>query len=129
MPTAQLGTFEELLALTPPAYRPLMQHVRQLILQLHPEASEVVRLGDRAATYGLGPKKMLEGYAYLMPQAAWVNLGFYQGAVLPDPTQILEGTGAKLRHVKLRTQAEAERANIQALLKAARAERQKTLGR
>ncbi len=65
--------------------------------------SEVVRLGDRAATYGVGAKKMTEGFVYVMPHTSWVNLGFYQGALLPDPDRIREGTGTALRHVKIRT--------------------------
>ena len=45
----------------------------------------MVRLGEPAATYGLGPKKNTEGYAYIMPHAKWINLGFFRGAALPDP--------------------------------------------
>jgi hypothetical protein len=54
---------------------------------------ETVRLGDNAATYGVGPKKMTDGYAYIMPMRGYVNLGFYQGALLADPKRLLEGTG------------------------------------
>ena len=46
---------------------------------------ETVRLGDNAATYGVGPKKMSDGYAYIMPMRGYINLGFYQGAMLADP--------------------------------------------
>ena len=60
----------------------------------------MVRLGDRAATYGLGPRKMSEGYCYVLPHQRWVNLGFYQGAALPDPGHLLEGRrGAGPRHL------------------------------
>jgi hypothetical protein len=31
-----------------------------------------------------------------------VNVGFFTGAFLPDPTKLLEGTGKRMRHVKLR---------------------------
>ena len=31
----------------------------------------------------------------------YINLGFYQGAVLADPERLLEGTGKGLRHVKI----------------------------
>ena len=36
---------------------------------------------------------MIDGYAYILPHAGWVNLGFYKGAELPDPKALLEGTG------------------------------------
>jgi hypothetical protein len=88
-----------------------------------------VRLGDRAATYGLGPKKMSEGYAYILPHTRWVNLGFYKGAELDDPRGLLEGTGAKMRHVKVRSVDEAGKPAVRALIEAALKERQAALGR
>ena len=57
------------------------------------ELLEVVRLGDRAATYGVGPKKMSEHFCYIAPQKYYVNLGFMYGADLPDPNGLLEGSG------------------------------------
>ncbi len=128
MTTAKLGTFDDLLAMTPEPLRPVAVTLREAILRLHPEVSEVVRLGDRAATYGVGPRKMVEGYAYIMPHAGWINLGFYRGASLPDPEGLLEGTGAAMRHVKVRTLEEAARDGISALLLAALNERQGALG-
>ena len=50
-------------------------------------------LGERAATYGFGPKKMSDAYAYILPYTNWFNLGFYRGADLPNPHGLLEGTG------------------------------------
>ena len=63
--------------------RPIAIRLREVVLTVHPQAVEVVRLGDRAATYGLGPRKMSEGYCYVLPHTRWVNLGFYKGAGLP----------------------------------------------
>ena len=120
---AQLGTFDDLLALAPEPLRPVVEALRAAAFAACPEANETVRLGDRAASYGLGPRKMLDGYAYVMPHARWVNLGFYQGAALPDPEGLLEGTGARLRHVKVRSAEEARRPALRALLDAAVAER------
>jgi hypothetical protein len=31
-----------------------------------------------------------------------VNIGFFQGAELPDPAGLLQGAGKSMRHVKLR---------------------------
>jgi len=41
-------------------------------------------------------------------QKSHVNLGFYHGASLNDPAGLLEGTGKKLRHVKVRNMSEAK---------------------
>lgn len=125
---ARLGTFDDLLAIAKEPLRPIMSRLRETILAVHPEACETVRLGDRAATYGLGPRKMIDGYAYVMPQSEWVNLGFFQGASLNDPGGLLEGSGAKMRHVKVRSIADADRPEIRELVAAAVAERIRALG-
>lgn len=129
MTTTRFGTFDELLAETEASLRPIARRLRELVLEVHPEAVEVVRLGDRAATYGLGPRKMSEGYCYVLPHRRWVNLGFYQGVALPDPGHLLEGTGTRLRHVKLRSVEDADTPALRELVVSALAERRAALGR
>ncbi len=129
MSHAKFGTFDDLIEITDESLRPVVARLRQIILTIHPDACEVVRLGDGAATYGLGPRKMIEGCVYLMPYASWVNLGFYKGADLPDPARALEGTGAKMRHVKIRSVDAANRPVVRALIAAAFEERKNALGR
>jgi len=85
MAETRFGTFDELMAESEAALRPIATRLREMVCGIHPEAVEVVRLGDRAATYGLGPKMMSEGYCYVLPYRKWVNFGFYKGAELPDP--------------------------------------------
>jgi hypothetical protein len=70
---------------------------------------------------------MSEAYAYIMPLKDRVNLGFYHGVDLPDPETILEGTGKRLRHVKVRSLAAAGETAVRALLTAALAERRDAL--
>ena len=123
MPETKIGHFRDLVQLANEPLRPVMESVRALILEIHPDAFEVVRLGERAASYGCGPRKMIDGYAYIMPFRSWVNLGFFQGASLIDPQGSLEGTGAKLRHVKLRTVDDTEQPGVRALIEEAYAER------
>jgi hypothetical protein len=129
MDTTRFGSFDDLLNMSAPSQHAAMKRLREIILEVDPAACEVVRLGDRAATYGIGPKKMSEGYAYVMPYASWVNLGFYKGTDLPDSDGLLEGTGNKLRHVKIRSLDAVEHPAIRALLAAALEERKSSLGR
>ena len=119
------ATFKELLEGVTPGLASIAKKLKALILELDPQAVETVRLGDNAATYGVGPKKMTDGYAYIMPLRGYVNLGFYQGALLQDPAQLLEGTGKRLRHVKIRSTTEVGRPALRALLTAALALRKK----
>ena len=128
MPETKLGQFDDLLQLGGDPLRPVMERLRVLILEIHPQVCEVVRLGEKAASYGCGPRKMIEGYAYIMPFRSWVNLGFFRGISLADPQGLLEGTGAKLRHVKIRSLYDAEQPGVRELIEEAYAERRAALG-
>lgn len=127
MRNTKFGTFDDLLQITEEAVRPVAIALRETVFKVDQNACEVVRLGDRAATYGVGPRKMLDGYVYILPYKRWVNLGFYQGIDLADPQELLEGTGAKMRHVKIRSIDDAKRSEVRALIKAALTRRRETL--
>ena len=116
MPKTRYGTFDELLAITDEPLHPIARAVREAVFEVDPNANKVVRLGDRAATYGVGPRKMLDGYAYIQPVKRWINLGFYQAVELADPQGLLEGTGAKMRHVKIRSNDDANRSAVRDLI-------------
>lgn len=62
---------------------------------------------------------MSEARCYLMPQKDYVNLGFFRGTSLPDPENLLEGTGKKLRHIKVRTLGSAQNSALQDLIREA----------
>ena len=128
MPTANLGAFEDLVQIAKEPLRPIMARLRAVILEVHPEACESVRLGHRAATYGLGPKKMVEGYAYILPCSAWVNLGFFRGTALADRGGLLGGTGKRMRHVRIRSINDAGTPAVRELIEEALAERRRSLG-
>ncbi len=123
LPKAAQGTFAELLAGIEPKLAAIARRLRAMIRDVDANTVETVRLGDHAATFGVGPKKMTDGYAYIMPMRGYINLGFYQGAVLADPSRLLEGTGKGLRHVKIRSVTEADRPAVRALVAAALARR------
>jgi len=48
-----------------------------------------------------------------------VGVEFWRGSTVPDPDHRLEGTGKNLRHVKIRTRAEARSAQLARLIRAA----------
>ena len=128
MANAESSTFDDLVLIAREPLRPIMERLRGIILEIHPEACELVRLGHRAATYGLGPRKMAEGYAYILPCRSWVNLGFFRGTVLEDPEGLLRGTGAKMRHVRMRSIEDTQAPAIRELVEKALAERRHWLG-
>lgn len=102
---AARGTVEALLDGTAPELAAIAHRLRETVFAIDPAADETVRLGDKAATYGVGPRKMTEGYVYIMPMRGYVNLGSCEGASLEDVRP--EGTGTGLRHVKIRSLDEA----------------------
>jgi hypothetical protein len=58
-------------------------------------------------------------FAYTAVHAAHVNVGFYRGSELPDPAGLLEGSGKRMRHVKLKPGEEIDEMALEALIEAA----------
>ncbi|MBS1852448.1 MAG: DUF1801 domain-containing protein [Acidobacteria bacterium] len=58
-------------------------------------------------------------FAYVNVFTAHLNVGFFQGASLPDPAGLLQGNGKYMRHVKLRPGTPADEAAIAGLIEAA----------
>ena len=71
--------------------------VREILHDGHPTAC----VGDAA-------------FAYVNAFKAHVNVGFFRGAEIADPMDLLEGTGKFMRHVKLRPERDV---NATALMK------------
>jgi hypothetical protein len=123
----RLGTFEEVIANANDNIKAIAVALRDLVIKLDADTYEVPRPGEKAASYGVGPKKMSEAYVYIMPLKDSVNLGFFHGANLEDPKGLLEGTGAKMRHVKIRLLTDVKSAEITALIRDAIRERKTAL--
>src|SRR5277367_1277982 len=54
-------------------------------------------------------------FGYLNVFTSHVNVGFFQGAALPDPAGLLEGAGKFMRHVKLRPGVATDTASLRRL--------------
>jgi hypothetical protein len=76
--------------------------VRELLQDGHPTACA----GDAA-------------FAYVDAFSKHVNVGFFNGASLPDPAGLLEGAGKRMRHVKVRWGQPVNEAALGALISAA----------
>jgi hypothetical protein len=76
--------------------------VRELLHDGHPTAC----VGDAA-------------FGYVNAFSAHVNVGFFHGAALNDPAGLLEGTGKRMRHVKLRRGEPVNAAALNELIAAA----------
>ena len=61
-------------------------------------------------------------FAYVNAYKSHVNVGFYRGADLDDPSGLLEGKGKRMRHVQVKPGAEIDATALGALLVAAYAD-------
>ncbi|MEZ5530924.1 MAG: DUF1801 domain-containing protein [Steroidobacteraceae bacterium] len=118
------STFHDFLTLAKPELRPICESLRLLIASEHCSFYESIWPKLRIASYGIGPKKMTQHYAYIAAQAAHINLGFYHGASLQDPTGILSGSGKALRHIKIYEISAANNPAIRDLIRDAIIDRQ-----
>ncbi len=101
-----------------PEVRPLMEALRALTADIMPRAAERVNMGWSSIMYAAGGS-MRDWVAALSPQRAYVNLEFADGTELPDPSHRLEGTGKRLRHVKIRKIEDAQDPAVRTLLEEA----------
>lgn len=58
-------------------------------------------------------------FGYVDAFTGHVNVGFFHGAALSDPARLLEGSGKRMRHVKLRWGRPVDEAALEALIAAA----------
>lgn len=117
-------TPEEFFSAYSPNVRELCLQLRALVKQVLPEVEETVFEGFKNVSYGTGESRTDKDLiCYITPFKASANLGFYRGALLPDPHGLLRGTGKLLRHVKFSEREEVDDTGVLELLRAAKAER------
>ena len=58
-------------------------------------------------------------FGYVNAFTSHVNVGFFLGAELSDPSRLLEGTGKFMRHVKLRPECEVDALALRKLIETA----------
>jgi hypothetical protein len=119
-----LGTFDDALAHSNPQTKKLANALRKLISTVYPKVVEVPWSRLQVIGYGVGPKKSTEHFCYIGLYGEHINLGFNYGMDLPDPDKLLEGTGKKFRHVKIRNIEDVENPRLKKLLQAAIKERE-----
>lgn len=91
--------------------------LRALTREVMPDASEQIDLPDRLLAFGPPGGVRMRGLAVaLIPHTAHVNVQLADGASLPDPAGIVEGTGKRIRHVKCRSLDDVARPALRALL-------------
>ena len=108
--------FESFLADRDPKTAGLARKRRALLRRSLPRAAESSDRDNWGIGRGTGYRDTL---FVISPQEGYVNLGFYDGAALPDLGVPLEGAGKRHRHLKVRTQSQLKDARVIRLIQAA----------
>lgn len=74
----------------------IARHWFGLLRQCGPDVQELMHDGHPTACAGTA------AFAEVNVFTAHVNVGFFLGALLPDPQGLLQGSGKSMRHVKLK---------------------------
>lgn len=116
-PPAELQQF---LAAFAPEIGSLFLCTRRVVLAVAPDADELIYDAYNAvsAAYSYSGR-LKEAFCHVAAYPRYVNLGFNRGAGLPDPTGILAGSGAQIRHVRISAERDLDAPAVRALLQAA----------
>jgi hypothetical protein len=89
----------------------IVDELRAAVRHAVPKATEAVKQGWLFFE--------LEGpICFIQPHSRHVNLAFWRGAHLPDPSGRLQGTGKHMRHIKIATPGDIDRRAIASLVRA-----------
>jgi hypothetical protein len=91
--------------------------LRSAIKADFPHVLERVDFGNKLIAYGRSMKMRDLAFA-IIAHRDHVNLQLADGVDLPDPTGIVEGTGKRIRHVKVRSLEAAQSAAVRNLIRA-----------
>ena len=85
----------------------------EVMRQSGDEVREILHDGCPVACLGDAP------FGYVNVFSSHVNVGFFQGATLPDPAGLLQGAGMFMRHVKLKPGTPTDTASLHTLIEKA----------
>lgn len=94
----------------------IAQHWFEAMRRCGDGVRELVHDGCPVACLGDAP------FASVNVFTAHVNVAFFHGAALPDPSGLLQGTGKYMRHVKLKPGTPTDAAALSGLIEAAYAD-------
>ena len=91
--------------------------VRTTVLEACPGAIEWFDPGN--GLLAIGSERRMKALQFaIIPHRSWVNLQLADGVDLPDPNGRIEGTGKRIRHVKVRSIEEARSAWLRRIVAA-----------
>ncbi|HMI77316.1 MAG TPA: DUF1801 domain-containing protein [Ferruginibacter sp.] len=92
--------------------------LREILFMALPGITEQVDIPAKMVMYCYG-QKYTEMVCGIIPSRKGLKLGFYKGADLPDPANLLEGNGKISRYVVIKGAKQIGSASLKKLVKAA----------
>ena len=111
------GDVDRLLGEHPPELQTIERALRTTIRTAFPDAIEQVDFANKLIAFGRSMK--IRGLLFaIIAHKSHVNLQLADGADLPDPAGLIEGTGKRIRHVKIRSVEAAASPEVGAIIAA-----------
>ena len=114
--------FDRHLDATAPDVADIARALRLTVLEGFPDAVETFDAADGLLAIGTGRSMRAFSFA-IIPHKAHVNLQLADGVDLPNPDGHIEGTGKRVRHVKVRSVEDARATWVRAAIAAQLAHR------
>jgi hypothetical protein len=111
------AAFDSFLDGSAPVVADTARALRQVVLDAFPDAVETFDRADGLLAIGTG-RSMRDFSFAIIPHRAHVNLQLADGATLPNLDGRIEGTGKRVRHVKVRSVGDARAPWIRAAVAA-----------
>lgn len=87
---------------------PIVLALREMVVREAPHATESV-YSLYAVVDLFTFARPSDAFIHIVAYEKHVNLGFNQGALLPDPHGLIAGTGKKIRHIRIKTNEDLKR--------------------
>jgi hypothetical protein len=108
---------DRLLSEHTPELQAIERALRATIRTAFPEAIEQVDFANKLIAFGRSMK--IRGLLFaIIAHRSHVNVQLADGADLPDPAGLIEGTGKRIRHVKIRSVEAASSSPVVAIVEA-----------
>jgi hypothetical protein len=101
--------------------RDLALQLRALVLEEMTPCYENIYDAYSAVAIGYGTSERLSDVIlHIAVYSNHVNLGFNDGATLPDPKRILEGKGSRIRHMAIKTTEDLSKPELRSYIRRAK---------
>jgi len=95
--------------------RAIAMVLRDIMLHAHPGIKEAIKWNQLTFFYG----KTNLAFIYSFPDKDYINVGFFDAVSLMDPKKLFEGTGNRMRHIKVRTEKDIPATQLKKWMKEA----------